>query len=185
MDAAAVSLLRFETPGAGFEQPFAMLAACHERVVRSLDLLQRLLEHLDRVGRDEQARAAAHDVWRYFELAAPAHHTDEERHVLPLLCQSGDPHLVDVAQRLQADHDALRAVWRALGPLLSKVHAAPSALTPEDSQRLRAQAAAFIAIHEQHLPLEDDVAFPATRSRMLPEQLRAMSDDMQHRRAPP
>ena len=78
-----------------------------------------------------------------------------------------------------------RAVWRALGPLLSKVHAAPSALTPEDSQRLRAQAAAFIAIHEQHLPLEDDVAFPATRSRMLPEQLRAMSDDMQRRRAPP
>src|SRR5262245_39765786 len=153
VDAAAVSWPRFHSPGVGFEQPFAMLEACHERVLRSLDLLQRLLEHMERVGRDEQARAAAHDVWRYFELAAPAHHTDEERHVLPLLRQSGDPKLIEVAHRLQADHDALHAVWRELGPLLTKVHASPSPLTPEDMQRLNAEAAAFIAIHEQHVPL--------------------------------
>jgi len=185
MSDATVSVPGFRTPGVGFEQPFAMLQACHERVTRSLDLLQRLLEHLERVGHDEQARAAAHDVWRYFEFAAPAHHADEERHVLPLLRESGDAHLIDVAQRLQADHVAMDAVWRQLGPLLQQVHAPSSALNITTLDMLHAEAAAFIAIHEQHLPLEDDVAFPAARSRMPPGRLHAMSDDMQRRRAPP
>ena len=180
---ATVSLPRFHSPGVGFEQPFEMLQACHQRVTRSLDLLQRLLDHLDSVGHDDPARAAAHDVWRYFEIAAPAHHADEELHVLPRLRESADPQLVDVARRLLADHDALHAVWRDLGPLLLKVHASPSPLAPRDAERLRAEAAAFIAIHEQHVPLEDDVAFPAARSRMRPDQLRAMSADMQRRRA--
>ena len=179
----AVSLPRFDSPGVGFEHPFAMLQACHDRVRRSLDLLQRLLDHFERVGHDEQARAAALDVWRYFELAAPAHHSDEERHLLPLLRQSGDAGLARVALRLQADHDALHALWRQLGPLLQQVHAAASPLTPAATDLLRAWAAAFIAIHERHLPLEDDVAFPAARSRMLPADLEAMGSEMQRRRS--
>ena len=181
----AASLPRFRSPGVGFEQPFELLQACHERVARSLDLLQRLLEHLDAVGHDDAARAAAHDVWRYFEIAAPAHHTDEELHVLPQLRQSGEARLVDVARRLQADHDALHAIWRALGPLLWRLHESPLPLPADALNRLRAEAAAFIAIHQQHLPLEDEVAFPAARALMRPEQERAMSDDMQRRRAPP
>ena len=183
MDDAVVSLPGFRAPAVGFEQPFAMLQACHERVARSLLLLQRLLDHLSTVGHDADARAAAHDVWRYFEFAAPAHHADEERHVLPLLRQSGDPGLIDVARRLQADHDALHAVWCDLGPLLSQLHASPSPLAPAAVDRLRADAAAFIAIHEQHVPLEDHIAFPAARERIQPGQLQAMGDDMQRRRA--
>jgi hemerythrin-like domain-containing protein len=178
----AVSLPQVRSPAASFEQPFAMLQACHERVTRSLDLLQRLLDHLDSVGLDDQVRAAAHDVWRYFEIAAPAHHADEEQHVLPLLRCSGDPHLVEVARRLQADHDALHVVWGDLGPLLLKVHASPSPLTPKAANMLRAHAAAFIAIHQQHLPLEDDTAFPAALARMQGANLQAMGEEMAKRR---
>jgi len=183
MDDSVASLPGLRSPGVGFEQPFLMLQACHERVTRSLQLLRRLLDHLSTVGHDADARAAAHDVWRYFETAAPAHHADEERHVLPLLRQSGDPALVDVARRLQADHDALHAVWRDLGPLLHQVQASPSPLSPASLDRLRADAAAFVAIHEQHLPLEDDIAFPAARQRLPPGGLQAMGDEMQRRRS--
>jgi len=183
MSDATVSLPGLRSPGVGFEQPFAMLQACHERVTRSLDLLQRLLEHLERAGHDDQARAAAHDVWRYFEIAAPAHHIDEERHVLPLLLRSGEPHLIEVARRLQADHDALDAVWRELGPLLQRVHDSPTALNAAAVEQLHAEAAAFIAIHQRHLPLEDDVAFPAAQARLQLAQLRAMGDEMQRRRS--
>jgi len=179
----AVSLPHVRSPAAGFEQPFVMLRACHERVTRSLDLLQRLLDHLASVGHDDQARAAAHDVWRYFEIAAPAHHADEELHVLPPLRQSDDPHLVEVARRLQADHDALHRVWGDLGPLLLRVHASPSPLAPQALDLLRAHAAAFIAIHERHVPLEDDVAFPAALARLRGADLQAMGEEMQRRRA--
>lgn len=182
MDDATVSLPLFGSPAVGFEQPFAMLQACHERVARSLDLLQRLLDHLEQSGCDEQARSAAHDVWRYFELAAPAHHADEERHVLPLLRASGDLWLAEVARRLQADHEELRAVWGELGPLLLRLHRSQDAMTPARADMLRAQVAAFIAIHERHVPLEDAVAFPAAQARLQPAALEAMGEEMRHRR---
>ena len=40
------------SPGAGFEQPFEMLAACHERVVRMLELMAKLLRPLPAHGAD-------------------------------------------------------------------------------------------------------------------------------------
>ncbi|RZL28150.1 MAG: hypothetical protein EOP35_26390, partial [Rubrivivax sp.] len=43
-------------PSAGFDQPFEMLAACHERVRRSVRLLQRLHAHVRQHGLDVQAR---------------------------------------------------------------------------------------------------------------------------------
>ncbi|MEJ8815283.1 hypothetical protein WKW77_29760 [Variovorax ureilyticus] len=63
---------------AGSEQPFSMMEACHERLQRTLGLLERLCAHVARQGADEQARRAARDVMRYFDKAAPQHHLDEE-----------------------------------------------------------------------------------------------------------
>ena len=91
--------LLHSAPAVGFEQPFEMLEACHDRVRRSLDLLARLIVHVDRHGHDTQSRSAARDVLRYFDLAAPHHHEDEERHVFPRLLASGDDALVQAVQR--------------------------------------------------------------------------------------
>ena len=85
----ATALPGFDTPAVGFEQPFEMLAACHDRVRRSLTLLQRMIEHIQAKGHDAQSRAAVADVLRYFDLAAP-HHLDEERHVFAVLAAAGD-----------------------------------------------------------------------------------------------
>jgi hemerythrin-like domain-containing protein len=176
--ASPVSLPGIRTPGAGFDEPFAMLAACHERVARSLDLLRRLVAHVETTGVDADARSAAHDVWRYFELAAPAHHADEEHHVLPRLRESSDLWLAAVARRIQADHDAMGATWQRLGPLLRAVHEGDAAAIGE----LRQLADAFVALYERHLPLEDDVAFPRVRERMGDAELGAMGDEMARRR---
>jgi D-amino-acid dehydrogenase len=53
---------------------FEVLDACHERIQRMLRRLQWLRVHLATMGCDDQARQAARDVLRYFDLAAPAHH---------------------------------------------------------------------------------------------------------------
>jgi hemerythrin-like domain-containing protein len=177
-----MSLPDVHTPGVGFEQPFGMLAACHERVQRSLDLLRRLLDHLQASGLDAEARAAAHDVWRYFELAAPAHHTDEERHVVPRLRASGDLWLAAVARRIEADHEALRSLWQRLGPLLHDLHQPDSTLTPDTLPTLRPLADAFIDLHARHLPLEDSMAFTRVQARMDEHELQVMGDEMAARR---
>ncbi len=146
------------SPAAGFDEPFEVLAGCHERVRRSLGLLQRLVEHLARHGADRMAQDAARDVLRYFDLAAPAHHEDEERHVLPLLRSSADPALQAAAARLLADHEAIRSAWSALRPLLAPL---ADELRCDDLAALKAAAQRFAQAHDGHLELEDSVAFPA------------------------
>ncbi len=103
----------FDSPAVGFDQPFEMLEACHDRVRRSLALLGRLLAYLSDHPHDAQSRSAARDVLRYFELAAPLHHQDEERHVFPRLAGDADAALTDAVARLRADHARMESLWRA------------------------------------------------------------------------
>jgi hypothetical protein len=122
-----VSLPGHDAPSAGFDAPFEMLAACHERVERSLQLLERLGAHLPAHGADAAARDAARDVLRYFDIAAPHHHQDEERHVLPALRAAGQ---VDLAERIEREHVALAAAWAALRPGLQALADAARAPDP-------------------------------------------------------
>ena len=109
------------TPAVGFEQPFEMLEACHERVNRMLALLVRLREYLPGHGADDNARQAARDVMRYFDLAAPHHHQDEELHVFPPLLAAGDAATVDLVRRLQRDHLQMESSWREARKVLDAV----------------------------------------------------------------
>jgi hemerythrin-like domain-containing protein len=172
--------LLHSAPAVGFEQPFDMLEACHDRVRRSLDLLARLIVHVDQHGHDAQSRSAARDVLRYFDLAAPHHHEDEERHVFPRLMASGDDTLVQAAQRLRVDHERMSQGWSELRPVLA-VWSEEGATSPADVP-MRAQAQAFQALYAAHLPIEEGLVFPAARSRCDPAAIDAMGREMQQRR---
>jgi hemerythrin-like domain-containing protein len=164
---------------ASYEQPFEMLEACHERVHRMLDLLQRLRTHVARSGADEQARQAARDVMRYFDLAAPQHHLDEERHVLPAMASSGDAELVALAQRLHQDHVAMETGWTAARAILMALSdGALPTLNPEQHQCLES----FAALYGDHIRAEEEVAYPAASSRFGADQVAAMAQDMMRRR---
>ena len=110
----APALPEFDSPAVGFEQPFEMLEACHERVRRSLVLLERLIGHVEAHGHDARSRSAAADVLRYFDLAAPLHHQDEERHVFALLEHCGDAALEASTAGLRSDHARMEALWALL-----------------------------------------------------------------------
>jgi hemerythrin-like domain-containing protein len=168
------------TPNAGHDQPFEMLAACHERVARMLGLLQRLQAHLQSAGADESARQAARDVMRYFDLAAPHHHQDEELHVFPVLRLSGDAALLALADRLAADHRTMVAAWATLRPGLA---ALADGLWPADAAQAQfSRWAAFATLYGEHAAAEDHIAYPAATQRLpLAEQLE-MGQEMAHRR---
>ena len=108
-----------------FEQPLHMLQACHERVLRMCTLLERLQEHAATKGADDQARQAARDILRYFDLAGPNHHEDEERDLFPVLAARADPAeaagVRDLIRDLLADHarmaSALAVVRSQLAPI--------------------------------------------------------------------
>jgi len=182
------SLPGMATPAAGFDEPFEMLAGCHERVLRSLALLKRLVGHVHEHGVDRDAQSAARDVLRYFDIAGPQHHLDEERHVLPLLEGSGDEALVAAARRLRDDHDAFDVQWQTLRVLLLDLRDGGQGWSATSQHALVQQAHAFIDRYREHLPLEDEVVFPAAR-RLLAARgesaLRAMGEEMAARRGVP
>ncbi|MDP1532953.1 MAG: hemerythrin domain-containing protein [Rubrivivax sp.] len=166
------------TPAVGFEQPYEMLGACHDRVRRSLDLLQRLQAQVGRQGHDDSTRAAAADVLRYFDLAAPLHHEDEELHVFPRLLAGGDPAMVALVARLQDEHLRMAAAWAALrGPLTSWAGPAPA---PAGS--LQPLIAGFSALYAAHLEDEDGRVFPAAAALTAPLEVAAMAAEMAARR---
>lgn len=178
----ASELPGFLTPGAGFEAPFEMLAACHERVERMLTLLARLQQHLLERGCDDSARQAACDVMRYFDLAAPLHHQDEELHVFPPLLAGPDAGLRSLVQRLLEEHRAMEAAWPAARRVLAAVSDGPAVgwtpLQPGQTAALQA----FAALYQRHLADEDGLAYPAAQGVLSAGARQAMSRDMMQRR---
>ncbi len=163
------------SPAAGYDSPFEMLTSCHERVERMLGLLERLNTHVGRHGADTNARSAASDLLRYFDLAAPHHHEDEERHVLPRLVADG--HTV-LAARLRADHRKMDLQWRALRPLLVALTEGQAPVTGA----VLPDIDGFCTLYRAHIVAEEEHAYPLTRPMLDRAALDAMGDEMARRR---
>lgn len=170
----------FDSPAVGFEQPYAMLAACHERVQRTLNLLERLLDHVAKQGHDAHSRSAAADVLRYFDRAAPLHHEDEEKHVFPRLLALGDEPLRDLVRRLQAEHAEMARLWACIRRPLLRWSAGGARDRP--SAALRLLAARWQALYRRHIALEESRAFVAAAATMDAAALAGMGAEMQARR---
>ncbi len=169
-------------PAAGFEAPFEMLATCHDRVERMLALQVKLQQHLLDKGCDEPARQAARDVMRYFDLAAPLHHQDEELHVFPPLLAGANAALRALVQRLMQEHRQMEVDWaearRTLMAIADSTESGWTPLTPSQTGAL----SQFAALYRQHLDDENSTAYPAARAALPPQALEAMSEDMMQRR---
>lgn len=170
----------FDAPAAGFEAPYEMLKACHERVQRSLDLLGRLVDYIGDKGHDARTHSAAADVLRYFDLAAPLHHEDEETHVFPLLLAQGDATLQTAVVRLQAEHRQMETLWAEVREALLRWSEPGCAETV--GADIRAAIARFRGIYAGHIETEEGLVFPAARAAMSEASQAAMGAEMQARR---
>jgi len=166
-------------PAATFEQPFEMLAACHERVDRMLKLLQRLRDHLAKNGADTDARKAAQDVMRYFDQAAPQHHHDEELHVFPPLIAQGDADTMALVCKLQQDHLQMEARWVKAREVLAAIAAGElNSLSPDHEGALDV----FANIYAGHIEAEEQLAYPAAEKLLDEGDIAAMGQEMMRRR---
>ncbi len=163
-------------PGVGFESPMAMLAACHDRVRRTLDLLTRLQTHLAMHGLTDQARVAAADILRYFDIAGPAHHEDEERHVLPRLRLSDEATHRALADRLEQDHREMTRDWAALRLSLLAIRDGEGVPWPQSL------AERYVAHYAAHLEREEAIAFPMAAQGLGAAEEAAMGQEMAARR---
>jgi hemerythrin-like domain-containing protein len=141
-----------EPAAPSFDDPLGMLSACHGRIERHLGTLERLQRHLPEHGADLDARAAARGILRYFDIAAPHHHADEERSLFPRLRRARPNDAPPLLAALEQEHESLAAKWRRLRPLLTGIAAGNRAnLSARDVAEIRSAYLAHIAHEEREL----------------------------------
>jgi hemerythrin-like domain-containing protein len=151
----SASLLGAAAPG--FDRPLEVLEACHGRIAKQCDTLDKLLMHLPSHGADKQAQQAARAVLAYFDTAAVHHHDDEERNLFPLLEQAGAPGACDLVETLTLEHDELALLWRQLRVALQLIE------TGEADILNGALARRFISLNRSHLEFENTHVLPLAR----------------------
>jgi hemerythrin-like domain-containing protein len=166
----------------GFDDPLEMLLACHRRIERQLETLERLQAHIREHGVDADASLAAQSVLRYFAKAAEHHHEDEEKDLFPLLQEripAGEEKARFNALRegLESDHDAVREQWARLRkPLEAIADGLPRSLAA-------AEVREFAAAYRRHIAAEE-AALDELFERWIDESDRsALGRSMRARRA--
>ncbi len=158
-----------------FDDPLGMLTACHGRIERQLATLGRLQRHLPQHGCDADARAAARAILRYFDLAAPNHHADEEQSVFPRLL-AASPSARALLDALECDHAALAEGWVRLRPLLASIAAGQRAnLSPKDVAGVR-------RAYDAHIAREESELIPLAAATFDAQTLAAIGREMAARR---
>ena len=162
---------------AATSDPLASMRACHERIRRELGLLEKLCRHLPEHGCDDDARRAARSLLKYFDVAAPNHDRDEEESLFPRLRSFLRGETASLLEKLGAEHEELRTIWREMRPDIAAIEAGKrSVLTPDGVRRL---ARAYLA----HLDAEEALLFPLAAVRLDEADLQSIGKEMSARRA--
>ncbi|MFP5404556.1 MAG: hemerythrin domain-containing protein [Gammaproteobacteria bacterium] len=172
-----VSLLGAAAPG--FDAPLDVLEACHGRIARQCDTLEKLLDHVPTHGADTQAQQAARAVLAYFDTAALHHHDDEERNLFPLLEAANAPGACDLVETLTLEHDQQALLWRRLRVALQGI-AAGTAATLDSALVHR-----FVEINRTHLEFENAHLLPLARRTLDAAALERLGRAMAARRNVP
>ena len=135
-----------------------------------LRTLERLPAHVAARGVDDEAREAIARVRRYFELAAPDHHADEEVDLFPVAREAarsaGASDVIAALDALEGEHRTMEAAWAALRVHLDALRAGDAAAV--DAVRV----GGFAALYRAHVAIEEGVVYEDARRR-LPAATRA------------
>lgn len=163
-----------------FDEPLAMLEACHGRIEAQLQTLERLVEHLAQHGADAQARDAARFVLRYFDTSGADHHRDEDDDLFPLLRQrAGELDRAEISaviNELEGDHQTMDRQWSRLRPCLDAIaQGREAALDASDVLR-------FAWLYRRHIERESAAVLPFARQALSPAECARLGDRMAARR---
>lgn len=169
------------SPPPGFDQPLAFLKSCHDKIRKQITTLQNLLHYLPEHGADAEAQQAAQAVLKYFDRAAHVHHADEEEDLMPLLQASAQGEdaalLATVVPQILADHRHMDVAWHGIAAQLWLIVAGSGKAL--DAQ----QVGSFTAAYAAHMEKEEGILVPMAQRIFSPEQMAALGQAMQRRRA--
>ena len=162
----------------GFDQPLALLRACHEKILAHCDLLEKLIDHMSASGPDDEARKTAGRINRYFSTSAGLHHRDEEEDLFPRLNRQSLK-IAELIYGLKKEHEELDTLWKMLAPELKRL---PGEAFSEDFSRA---AGNFCSLYREHIERENMEFLPLAASSLSQQELAAIGESMAERRGVP
>lgn len=161
------------------DEPLEMLEACHGRVRAFTETLRKLVPHLEKHGADAEAAQAATNILRYFDLAAPKHHQDEEVDLFPMLLAAApdDAELAAAIAGLRAEHLQMADLWLQVRELLMMVGEGRMADLARNNLAER-----FADCYQRHAAAEEAGVFAAAQRLLSPAQLAQLGLSMAARR---
>ncbi len=158
-----------------FDHPLEMLRACHGKILRQCDTLNKMPEHLVNKGCDAQIQQAAQGILRYFDTAGQFHHQDEEEDLFPVLrtITGMNTALLD---RLLAEHIVMLSAWTALRPTLQQLAEGNETTLPDTLTY------PFITAYTDHIAIENGELLPMAEQLLNQQQLIKLGRKMAERR---
>lgn len=159
----------------GFDDPLALLRACHEEILMHCDLLEGLLTHMLEAGPDSEARKSAERISRYFSTSAELHHRDEEDDLFPRLNRQSLK-IAELIHTLKNEHEQLKTLWATLSPELKQLPAEGF------SKEFTRTANDFFSLYQQHIERENMEFLPLAANSLSQQELAEIGETMAERR---
>ncbi len=162
---------------------FAYLDGTHREIDAKVRRLNQLVQDVAHRTLNASECLELKRICEFFGTDARNHHLDEERHVFPALLSSDSEDVVTAAKRLTQDHGWLEENWIEISPHLAAISQGSGTY---DLAELSHGMEVFGALYDEHMHLEESLAYPAAqKSKHLIDVLGAGREMAQRRWAKP
>jgi len=159
----------------GFDEPLALLRACHKNILAHCDRLEALLVHINEQGIDDEARKTARDIIRYFSSSVLLHHQDEEEDLFPRLNRQSLK-IAELIQELKQEHKTLDQLWENI---VTELKPLPDNHFSDDFLQATRD---FCTLSRQHVNRENMEFLPLATSSLSQLDLGEIGESMAARR---
>lgn len=174
-------LLQGSAAKASFDSPLELLYSCHDKILHYSSALQSLCSTLLKEGWSPQLGKSADQIRRYFNIAGPEHHMDEEKHLFPAIIaldpelkQSESQEILQQINQLIKEHVESDILWESLDSMLEE--------RSEDYDTLEELARQFASDMHEHAGIENEIIFPYAKEHISADNFKQMGAEIAKRR---
>lgn len=164
-----------------YDQPIELLLSCHEKIMHFSSALLKLSIALKQDGWNDEITTSSDQIRRYFNIAAPEHHLDEEVHLFPAIIaldpefeQAQSTEILKVLHRLIQEHVESDLLWETLDTMLEE--------KSDDFILLEELAQEFKNSMHEHALIENEEIFPYAQTHINTNELKKIGLAIAERR---
>lgn len=166
---------------AGFDDPIAMLADCHRRIERFLDILCNVAEHAHARRLTQEEASAVQSSLKYFREGGVRHTADEEESLFPRLRSAGAGEALGAIDHLEGEHREADELHAKVDRLYSGWISAGELNAPDREALLRSTRR-LRELYASHIRAEEQTVFPIAAQVLDAGNIAAMGDEFRARR---